>query len=65
MWRWFTAPFEVLVSEDAVTVISIILFIFNIEVSGRGKAEAQSISYGETVTMGTVIKVDFRVNFSD
>ena len=37
----------------------------NIEVSGRGKAEAQSISYGETVTMGTVIKVDFRVNFSD
>lgn len=28
VWRWFTAPFEVLVSEDAVTVISIILFIF-------------------------------------
>ncbi|MBO5416730.1 MAG: YfcC family protein [Clostridia bacterium] len=28
VWRWFTAPFEVLWSEDAVTVISIILFIF-------------------------------------
>ena len=28
VWRWFTAPFEVLVSSDAVTVISIILFIF-------------------------------------
>lgn len=28
VWRWFTAPFEVLWSPDAVTVISIILFIF-------------------------------------
>ncbi len=28
IWRWFTAPFEVLWSEDAVTVIFIILFIF-------------------------------------
>ena len=28
IWRWFTAPFEVFVSSDAVTVISIILFIF-------------------------------------
>ena len=28
IWRWFTAPFETLWSEDAVTVISIILFIF-------------------------------------
>ena len=28
VWRWFTAPFEVLAGEDAVTVISIILFIF-------------------------------------
>ncbi len=37
----------------------------NIEVSGRGTAEEQSIQYGETVTMGTVIKVDFRVNVSD
>ena len=28
VWRWFTAPFEVLVGPDAVTVISIIIFIF-------------------------------------
>ena len=28
IWRWFTAPIEVLWSSDAVTVISIILFIF-------------------------------------
>lgn len=28
VWRWFTAPVEVLWSADAVTVISIILFIF-------------------------------------
>lgn len=28
VWRWFTAPVEVLWSSDAVTVISIILFIF-------------------------------------
>ena len=28
VWRWFTAPFEVLASSDAVMVISIILFIF-------------------------------------
>jgi len=28
VWRWFTAPFEVLVSADAVTVIFIIVFIF-------------------------------------
>ena len=28
VWRWFTAPFEVLWSEDAVTVIFIIVFIF-------------------------------------
>lgn len=28
VWRWFTAPLEVLWSSDAVTVISIILFIF-------------------------------------
>ena len=28
IWRWFTAPLEVLWSSDAVTVISIILFIF-------------------------------------
>lgn len=28
LWRWFTAPFEVLVSSDAVTVIFIIVFIF-------------------------------------
>ena len=28
VWRWFTAPFEVLASSDAVTVISIIIFIF-------------------------------------
>jgi len=27
VWRWFTAPFEVLWGEDAVTVIAIILFI--------------------------------------
>ena len=27
VWRWFTAPFEVLWGPDAVTVISIILFI--------------------------------------
>lgn len=27
IWRWFTAPIEVLWSSDAVTVISIILFI--------------------------------------
>ncbi len=27
VWRWFTAPFETLVGDDAVTVISIILFI--------------------------------------
>jgi uncharacterized ion transporter superfamily protein YfcC len=27
VWRWFTAPVEVLVSEDAVVVITIILFI--------------------------------------
>ncbi len=37
----------------------------NIEVSGRGKAEAQSIAAGEAVPMGTVIKVDFRINVSD
>jgi len=29
IWRWFTAPFEVFVSSDAVTVISIILFILS------------------------------------
>jgi len=28
IWRWFTAPIEVLWSSDAVTVISIILFLF-------------------------------------
>ena len=28
VWRWFTAPFEVLVGPDAATVISIIVFIF-------------------------------------
>ena len=28
VWRWFTAPLEVLVSSDAVMVITIILFIF-------------------------------------
>ena len=28
VWRWFTAPFEVLVGPDAVTVVSIIIFIF-------------------------------------
>ena len=28
VWRWFTAPFEVLASTDAVTVIFIIVFIF-------------------------------------
>ncbi len=28
VWRWFTAPFEVLTGPDAVTVISIIIFIF-------------------------------------
>lgn len=28
VWRWLTAPIEVLWSSDAVTVISIILFIF-------------------------------------
>ena len=28
VWRWFTAPFEVLLSSDAVTVIFIIVFIF-------------------------------------
>ena len=28
IWRWFIAPFEVLVSSDAVTVIFIIVFIF-------------------------------------
>ncbi len=28
VWRWFTAPFEVLASSDAVTVIFIIVFIF-------------------------------------
>ncbi len=28
IWRWFVAPFEVLVGPDAITVISIILFIF-------------------------------------
>ena len=28
VWRWFTAPFEVLAGPDAVTVISIIIFIF-------------------------------------
>ncbi len=28
VWRWFTAPAEVLISTDAVTVISIIVFIF-------------------------------------
>ena len=28
IWRWFTAPFEVLWGPDAVTVISIIVFIF-------------------------------------
>ena len=27
VWRWFTAPFEVLWSDDAVTVIMIIVFI--------------------------------------
>ena len=27
LWRWFTAPFEVLWGEDAVTVIAIIVFI--------------------------------------
>jgi len=27
VWRWFTAPIEVLWSSDAVTVITIILFI--------------------------------------
>lgn len=27
IWRWFTAPFETLWGEDAITVISIILFI--------------------------------------
>ena len=27
IWRWFTAPVEVLWSSDAVTVISIIIFI--------------------------------------
>ena len=30
VWRWFTAPIEVLWSSDAVTVISIIIFIFMI-----------------------------------
>lgn len=37
----------------------------NIEVSGRGIAEDQSIPYGEQVSVGTVIKVDFRINVSD
>ena len=27
LWRWFTAPFEVLWGDDAVTVIAIIVFI--------------------------------------
>jgi uncharacterized ion transporter superfamily protein YfcC len=33
VWRWFTAPFEVLVSSDASTVIGIILFILLVGVA--------------------------------
>jgi len=33
IWRWFTAPFEVLVGKDGVTVIAIILFILLVGVA--------------------------------
>lgn len=33
IWRWFTAPFEVLAGADGVTVIAIILFILLVGVA--------------------------------
>ena len=36
VWRWFTAPFEVLGGPDSVTVIAIVLFILLVTLAGLG-----------------------------